>query len=107
MTPDYQVGIIGAGFAGLIAALRLKNAGKTSFIIFERAAQVGGTWRDNIYPGCACDIASPLYSISSEPNPNWSSMFSSQPEILNYLKGVVVKKKLQAHIQFNADIVAA
>ena len=105
MNTDYQLGIIGAGFAGLVAALRLKKSGRESFVIFERAAEVGGTWRDNIYPGCACDVASPLYSFAGEPNPGWSKMYSEQPEILSYLKEVVAKNELYEHIRFNADVV--
>lgn len=105
MKADYEVGIIGAGFAGLVAALRLKKHQKQSFVIFERAAEVGGTWRDNVYPGCACDVASPLYSFADEPNPNWSNLFSSQSEIFNYIKNVVDKNDLRKHIRFNTDIV--
>lgn len=107
MKTDFQLGIIGAGFAGLVAALRLKKSGRDSFVIFERASEVGGTWRDNIYPGCACDIASPLYSFAGEPNPDWSKQYSEQPEILNYIKNVVDKRGLQKHIRFNSDIVEA
>ncbi len=105
MKTDYQVGIIGAGFGGLVAALKLKNAGKNNFIIFERAAEIGGTWRDNTYPGCACDVPSHLYSIASEPNPAWNYKFSRQPEILNYLKNVVANNDLAQHIRLNSDIV--
>ncbi|EMR02457.1 flavin-containing monooxygenase [Cesiribacter andamanensis] len=104
---DYQVGIIGAGFAGLVAALRLKKSGRDSFIIFERASEVGGTWRDNVYPGCACDVTSPLYSFADEPNPDWSRRYSTQPEILAYLKGVVARRGLDEHISYQADIVEA
>ncbi|MDB5248143.1 MAG: 4-hydroxyacetophenone monooxygenase [Segetibacter sp.] len=107
MNPDYQVGIVGAGFAGLAAALQLKNAGKNSFVIFERAPEIGGTWRDNIYPGCACDVASPLYSFSSAPNPTWNNLYSSQPEIFSYLKNVVNTTNLEKHIKLNTDIVEA
>ncbi|MFN8356111.1 MAG: NAD(P)/FAD-dependent oxidoreductase [Spirosomataceae bacterium] len=99
-----DVAIIGAGFAGLGAAIRLQQAGYESFVIFERAAEVGGTWRDNVYPGCACDVPSHLYSFSFEPNPNWSRMFSPQPEILAYLKSCVNKYKLQEKIQFNTEV---
>lgn len=105
MKTDYRVGIIGTGFGGLVAALKLKNAGKNNFVIFERAAEIGGTWRDNTYPGCACDVPSHLYSIASEPNPEWNFKFSKQPEILNYLKNVVAKNDLAQHIRFNSDIV--
>ncbi len=107
MEIDFQTGIIGAGFAGLVAALRLKKSGRESFVIFERAAEVGGTWRENIYPGCACDIASPLYSFAGEPNAEWSRLYAGQPEILAYIKDVVARRDLEAHIRFNSDIVEA
>jgi cation diffusion facilitator CzcD-associated flavoprotein CzcO len=107
MKPEYQVGIVGAGFAGLVAALGLKKAGKHSFVIFERASEIGGTWRDNIYPGCACDIAVHLYSFAKVPNAEWSNLYAGQPEILDYLKNVSVSYDLQSHIRLNADIVEA
>lgn len=107
MKPDYQIGIIGAGFAGLVAALRLKKRQRESFVIFERAAEVGGTWRDNVYPGCACDVASPLYSFADEPNPDWANLFATQPDILAYMKQVVDRNKLTSHIRFNTDVVQA
>lgn len=107
MDTDFEIGIIGAGFAGIIAALRLKKSGRESFVVFERAAEVGGTWRENIYPGCACDIASPLYSIAGEANPEWSRLYSGQPEILSYLKKVVATNKLEKHIRFHSDIMEA
>jgi cation diffusion facilitator CzcD-associated flavoprotein CzcO len=105
MKIDYQIGIIGAGFGGLVAALKLKNTGRNSFVIFERASEIGGTWRDNTYPGCACDVVSHVYSIASEPNPEWTHQFSKQPEIFNYLKNVVAKNDLSKHIRLNSDIV--
>ena len=105
MSSDFQVGIIGAGFAGLIAALRLQQSGRNSFVIFERAHDVGGTWRDNVYPGCACDVPSHLYSIATEPNPNWSRMYSAQAEIWEYMRNVVRKNRLESHIRYNSDIV--
>jgi cation diffusion facilitator CzcD-associated flavoprotein CzcO len=101
---DYNIAIIGAGFAGLGAAIRLKQSGENSFVVFERANEVGGTWRDNTYPGCGCDVASPLYSFSFEPNPNWTRRFSKQPEILQYLKDCVKRNNLESHIQFNTEI---
>src|SRR3954464_11470665 len=107
MNVDYQVGIIGAGFAGLIAALRLKKAGRNSFIIFERASEIGGTWRDNIYPGCACDIAVHLYSFADVPGTHWSRLYAPQGEILDYLKNVASGHSLTSHIRLNADIVEA
>lgn len=107
MKPDYQIGIIGAGFAGLVAALRLKKQHKDSFVIFERASETGGTWRDNVYPGCACDVASPLYSFADEPNPNWTNLYATQPDILAYMRDVVERHGLRSHIRFNTDIVTA
>ncbi len=105
MKPDFQIGIVGAGFAGIIAALRLRQSKRDSFVIFERAAEVGGTWRDNLYPGCACDVPSNLYSISFEPNPNWKRMYSPQAEILEYLKNLARKNDIENHIRYDSDIV--
>lgn len=101
---NYEVAIIGAGFAGLGAGIRLKQRGDNSFVIFERAGDVGGTWRDNTYPGCACDIPSFLYSYSFEPNPEWSRSFSPQEEILGYLKNCVKKYDLNNHLRMNTEI---
>ncbi|CAN5284182.1 NAD(P)/FAD-dependent oxidoreductase [soil metagenome] len=80
--------IIGAGFAGLCAAIKLQDAGETDFVVIEKGSDVGGTWRDNTYPGAACDVPSQLYSFSFAPNPDWSMSFSPQPEILAYLRRV-------------------
>jgi cation diffusion facilitator CzcD-associated flavoprotein CzcO len=80
--------IIGAGFAGLCAAIKLQEAGETDFVVIERGSDVGGTWRDNTYPGAECDVPSQLYSYSFAPNPNWSRSFSPQPEIQAYIKRV-------------------
>src|SRR3954463_15373758 len=77
--------IIGSGFAGLGAAIQLKKSGRHDFVVLERGDDVGGTWRDNTYPGCRCDVPSHLYSFSFAPNPDWSSSFSPQPEIQAYL----------------------
>ena len=104
MQIDYQVAIIGAGFGGIIAALKLKNSKRDSFIIFEKANEVGGVWRDITYPGCTCDVKSDLYSIASEPNPDWSSSFAKQPEIFNYLKNIVQKNDLQKYISYETPI---
>ena len=104
---DYQVGIIGAGFGGIIAGLELKRTGRKSFALFERAPELGGVWRDNIYPGCACDVSSHLYSIASQPNPGWSSLFSPQAEILQYLKDVVSRNHLNDNIHYGVSILEA
>jgi cation diffusion facilitator CzcD-associated flavoprotein CzcO len=105
MNTHFDIAIIGAGFAGIIAALQLKKAGYHSFVIFERAADLGGTWRDNTYPGCACDVPAHLYSIADEPNPYWSNLFAGQAEIWAYMHTVANKNKLGEHIIFNTDIV--
>lgn len=102
-----ETGIIGAGFAGIGAAIKLKEAGIKSIVVFERAASVGGTWRDNIYPGCGCDVPSHLYSYSFEKNPNWSHLFSKQDEILDYIKRCVVKYEIEELIVYNIEIVKA
>jgi cation diffusion facilitator CzcD-associated flavoprotein CzcO len=102
---DFDIAIIGAGFAGIGMAMRLKKAGFDSFVLFERAAQVGGTWRDNTYPGCGCDVHSHLYSYSFELNPQWSLQFSKQPEILAYLLNCVQKYGLAPHLRLNTEIV--
>ena len=104
---DYKVGIIGGGFGGLGMGIRLKKENRNSFVIFERAEEVGGTWRDNTYPGCACDIPSHLYSYSFEMNPNWSRAYSKQPEILAYIIACKKKYDLEAHIRYNTTITEA
>ncbi len=88
--PPHQVdfAIIGAGFSGLGAAIRLKQAGYSDLVILERADDVGGTWRDNTYPGCRCDVQSSLYSYSFAPKPDWSETYPSQPELWDYLRMV-------------------
>src|SRR5215213_1328882 len=80
--------IVGAGFGGLCAAIKLQEDGETDFVVIERGSDVGGTWRDNTYPGAACDVPSQLYSFSFARNPDWSSSYSPQPEIHAYLKRV-------------------
>lgn len=81
-----HIAIIGAGFSGIGAAARLLERGQRDFVLLERGDDVGGVWRDNRYPGCGCDIESPLYSFSFAPNPSWSRMYAPQGEILDYLR---------------------
>ena len=81
-----RIAVIGAGFGGIAAGLRLLAAGHDELVIFDRGHDVGGTWRDNTYPGCACDVPSHMYSLSFMPNPGWTRSFSSQPEIWAYLR---------------------
>jgi len=99
-----NVAIIGSGFGGLAASVKLRNAGIDNFVMFERASELGGTWRDNTYPGCRCDVASNLYSLSFARNPNWSNSFSYQPEIQQYLLDVAKKFKLRDLIKFNHEV---
>lgn len=103
----HPVIIIGAGFSGINAAIRLKQAGHHDFIVLERADDVGGTWRDNIYPGCACDVPSVLYSYSFEQNPDWSSAYSGSDEIKNYISHCVDKYGIRSHLRFKVDITGA
>jgi cation diffusion facilitator CzcD-associated flavoprotein CzcO len=99
--------IVGTGFSGLGMAIQLRKQGRSDFVILEKAADVGGTWRDNTYPGCACDIQSHMYSFSFEQNPNWTRSFSSQPEIWDYLRRVAKKYDLYRHIRFGQEMTGA
>jgi cation diffusion facilitator CzcD-associated flavoprotein CzcO len=87
-TTDVQIAIAGAGLSGVGMAIALRRDGIEDFVVLERAEDLGGTWRDNSYPGCACDIASILYSYSDDQNPDWSRAFAHQPEIQAYIRGV-------------------
>jgi cation diffusion facilitator CzcD-associated flavoprotein CzcO len=102
-----QVLIIGTGFSGLGMGIRLKQAGLHDFAILEQAGSVGGTWRDNHYPGAACDVPSYLYSFSFEPNPSWSRSFGEQAEILAYLNHCADKYGLRPHLRFHTEIARA
>ena len=103
----HRVAIVGTGFSGIGMAIRLKQEGEHDFVLLERAADIGGTWRDNTYPGCRCDVPSHLYSFSFAPNPNWSSTFSPQPEILDYLKETANSHGVLPHVSFNTELEAA
>lgn len=104
MTGQLSVIIIGTGFGGLAAAIELKNAGHTSITLLEKAGEVGGVWRDNTYPGAACDVPTPLYSYSFEPNPGWPRRYAPQSAIHDYLKMVAGKYDLRRHIRFGAEV---
>ncbi|MGW0880029.1 flavin-containing monooxygenase [Streptomyces sp. NPDC002671] len=99
-----RVAVIGSGFGGLGAAVRLRREGITDFVVLERADSVGGTWRDNSYPGCACDVPSHLYSFSFAPNPDWPRTFSGQQHIRAYLEHVTDVFGLRPHIRFNSEV---
>jgi cation diffusion facilitator CzcD-associated flavoprotein CzcO len=100
----FPIVIIGAGFAGIGAGIQLKKAGIHSFTIFERAGEIGGTWRDNTYPGAACDVPSHVYSYSFEQNPGWTRRYADSAEIQAYLLGCVEKHDLRRHMRFNTAI---
>jgi cation diffusion facilitator CzcD-associated flavoprotein CzcO/acetyl esterase/lipase len=99
--------IIGTGFGGIGMAVAFQKAGMNDFVILEKAADVGGVWRDNTYPGAACDVPSHLYSFSFEPNPDWSGTFARQDEIHDYLRHCVRKYALEPKIRFNAEVAEA
>ena len=105
--PEHEVAIVGTGFAGLCMAIKLKQAGRQNFVLIERGASVGGTWRDNHYPGAACDVPSHLYSFSFEPNADWSRKYPTQPELYRYLKRIAEKYALLPHIRFNTKLLGA
>lgn len=106
-TDVLEVAVIGTGFSGLGMGIRLKKAGITNFRIFEKAGDVGGTWRDNTYPGCGCDVKSQLYSYSFEPYPDWSHAYATQGEIYHYIKHCAEKYGMYPYIRFNSGIVGA
>src|SRR5678815_5623284 len=99
--------IVGAGFSGMCAGILLRKRGLRDFVILEKADRVGGTWRENTYPGAACDIPSHLYSYSFEPNPGWRRAYGGQPEILAYLEHCADKYGLRPHLELGARVVQA
>ncbi|MGZ8468477.1 MAG: flavin-containing monooxygenase [Gemmatirosa sp.] len=104
MPAEVRVAIVGSGFAGLGTAIRLKRDGVDDFLVLERAGDVGGTWRDNRYPGCACDVQSYLYEFSFAPNPDWSRRFSPQPEIQAYLRRTAESAGVLPHLRFDCEV---
>jgi cation diffusion facilitator CzcD-associated flavoprotein CzcO len=101
---DVAVAIVGSGFGGLGAAIRLREAGIEDFVVLERAHELGGTWRENTYPGCACDVPSHLYSFSFALNPDWSRFFAPQREILGYLRRIARERGITERIIFGAEV---
>ncbi len=101
---EVEIAIIGSGFSGLAMAHRLRREGIDDFVILEKAIDVGGTWRENDYPGCACDVPSHVYSFSFAPNPEWSTTYSPQPEIRAYIRDVAERKGLLQHIRFGCEV---
>jgi cation diffusion facilitator CzcD-associated flavoprotein CzcO len=103
-THIYDTFIVGAGISGIAAAIRLQKVGYNNFKIIEKASRVGGTWRENTYPGCGCDVPSALYSYSFAPSAKWSHLFARQPEILNYLEEVSENFNIKPLIQFDTSL---
>ncbi|PRY08830.1 flavin-containing monooxygenase [Kineococcus rhizosphaerae] len=101
---DPRIVIVGSGFSGICAAVKLMEAGFHKLTILERGEDVGGTWRDNNYPGCACDVPAVLYSFSFAPNPDWSRRYCGHDELFAYLRGVADRYSLRPHIRFKTDV---
>jgi cation diffusion facilitator CzcD-associated flavoprotein CzcO len=107
VTAVTRVAVIGAGFGGIAAAHLLREAGFADVTIFERAGDIGGVWRDNTYPGCACDIPAPLYSYSFALNPDWTQRFPPRSEILDYLRRCVERFGLAPHLRLGVGVAEA
>ncbi len=101
---DTDVAVIGAGFGGLGAAIRMRQKGMTDFLVFDKAQEIGGTWRDNTYPGCACDVPSHLYSFSFALNPGWTDTFSGQQEIWDYLLACAERYGVRPHLRLGHTV---
>jgi len=104
---NVKVVIVGAGFGGLCMAIKLKEAGISDFVILEKGSDVGGTWRDNTYPGAACDVQSHLYSFSFEGNPDWSMRYPGWKEIQDYIQSTTDKYAIRPFVQYNAEVTAS
>ncbi|MCW2825324.1 MAG: 4-hydroxyacetophenone monooxygenase, partial [Aeromicrobium sp.] len=99
--------IIGTGFSGMGMAMKLRASGREDFVVLEKAHDVGGTWRDNTYPGCECDIPSHMYSFSYELNTDWSKSFSGQEEFWAYLRKVAAEQGIRPYIDFGVEVTGA
>ena len=102
-----RIAVIGSGFGGIGMGVRLREAGISDFVLLERADAIGGTWRDNTYPGCACDVPSHVYSFSFAPNPRWRNSFSRQPAIRDYLERVTNDHGLRPHLRLRCEVLSA
>ncbi|REE95013.1 flavin-containing monooxygenase [Thermomonospora umbrina] len=107
MRSAYEIAIVGSGFGGIGMAIRLKRAGFHDLVVLEKADGPGGTWRDNTYPGAACDVPSHLYSFSFEPKTDWTRRFAEQPEILDYLRHCADKYGITPHCRFGTEVTEA
>lgn len=106
-TPQVKITIIGAGFGGLAMAIRLLQNNIRDFVILEKASEIGGTWRENQYPGAACDVQSHLYSLSFSPKTDWSKRYAEAPEIYQYIQTLTTEHQLQSYIRFHTKVSAA
>ena len=104
MTGEHSVVIVGAGFSGIGMAARLRSMGVDDFVVLDRGNDLGGTWRDNSYPGACCDVPSNLYSFSFALNPDWSRSFSPQGEIWDYLRACVDRFEVGGHLHFGRAV---
>ena len=105
--PHVRAAVIGAGLSGVAAGIALKSDGIEEFVILERAGDVGGVWRQNTYPGVACDVPSHLYSFSYAPNPEWEHTFAGGAEIHGYIRAVAAEHGLQTQLRFGQDLLDA
>jgi cation diffusion facilitator CzcD-associated flavoprotein CzcO len=101
-----RVVVVGSGFSGIGTAVALRRGGITDFVVLERAGSLGGTWRDNAYPGAACDVPSHLYSFSFAPKPDWSHVYARQSEIRAYLEQVAADAGVLPHLHCDTDVLA-
>jgi cation diffusion facilitator CzcD-associated flavoprotein CzcO len=106
-TPHTEIAIVGAGLSGLGMAIALRRSGQEDFVVLERAGALGGTWRDNSYPGCACDIPSVLYSYTDEPNPAWTRAYAPAPEIRDYIQDVAERHGAQRFMRYDHELLGA
>jgi cation diffusion facilitator CzcD-associated flavoprotein CzcO len=107
VSEEIPIAIVGGGFSGVGAAIRLLAAGHTQFVVLERAEELGGTWRENVYPGCRCDVPSRLYSYSFAPEPGWRDTYAAQEEIWDYLRDLAGRFGVLAHVQFGHQVLQA
>src|SRR3989442_15755202 len=100
-----RIAVIGAGMAGILTAIKLQEAGLTDFPGYEKADRLGGTWRENTYPGIACDVPSHLYSFSFRPNPEWTHRFSPGVEIQAYFERVATERDFDRFVRYGDEVV--
>jgi cation diffusion facilitator CzcD-associated flavoprotein CzcO len=107
MNKELRYVIIGAGMAGILAGIKLLERGETNFVILEKTGALGGTWRDNRYPGLTCDVPSHAYTYSFAPNPEWSSYYVGGPEIRRYFEKVAADFGVMPYIKFNSEVTSS